>query len=60
MIETDETGQKILEELVDSRDSFKWTKWELNFLDTLEGKKYKFLTTKQKSVVTDMYLKLTT
>lgn len=59
MIETDETGQKILEELVDSRDSFKWTKWELNFLDTLEGKKYKFLTTKQKSVVTDMYLKLT-
>ena len=59
MIETDERGQHQLDELVKSRDEFKWTYWELSFLEKMVGKKYQFLTTKQKMVITEMYAKLT-
>ena len=62
MLETDETGQKKLEELLKHRDQTYWTDWEQEFLDDLSDKrtKYSALSPKQKSVISRLHDKFFT
>lgn len=55
MIETDETGQKLIKELILKIDQGDFTPWELEFIQGLKGKLYKYLTTRQKALVTELY-----
>lgn len=52
MIETDETGNRQLRELIDRRHDMIFNEWEQNFIRDLMGKSYSSLTKHQKACVT--------
>lgn len=58
MIDTDETGQKKLDELIQAHDSFGWTQWEWNFIDSVNLRIYRQLSSKQKDIVGRLHDKL--
>lgn len=58
MIETDATGQKMMYQLCAAVDDEFWNEWEQTFITNLEVKKYSSLSTKQKSIITDLTEKL--
>lgn len=58
MLETNEHGQRQIDELLQNCDSFDWTDWERGFIEKLHGRDYKSLSVKQKSVITDLMDKL--
>lgn len=58
MIETDETGQKQIDAIFKKLHNGDWSEWEEGFITNLEGKKYKNLSPREKSIVTDLYKKL--
>lgn len=57
MIDTDSTGQRKLDALVDCDDD-EWTDWERTFIKSMTGRKYGDLTPKQKTTVGTLYDKL--
>lgn len=60
MIDTDVTGQKRLDELLNQVDSFAWNEYESEFIEKIRVNdwKYKNLSPKQKAFVGRLYDKL--
>jgi len=58
LIESDETGNKQIQDLLKSLKTGDWTDWEQNFIYELTNKKYQNLTTRQKAVVSDLIEKV--
>lgn len=56
MIDTDETGQKKLDEV--RKSSGEMNDWEQEFLDSIGNKPYNLMTPKQKSTVGRLHDKL--
>jgi hypothetical protein len=59
MIDTTETGNKKLKELLKNIDAFDWTDWERSFLESNQQSDYQSLSAKQKTTVGNLYEKLT-
>lgn len=55
MIETNEEGQRQVNELLKNKDDEVFNDWEQEFIRDLASKKYEHLTGRQKSVVTRLY-----
>lgn len=58
MVEVDAVGQKQIETLCESADSGEWNGWELEFIESLNGRKYQNLSVKQKAIITRLHDKL--
>lgn len=58
MIDTDDTGQKKLQELVANIEDNLWNDYEKNFLERNQATLYRGLTPKQKGLVSSLYDKL--
>lgn len=52
MLETNETGQKLIEELLKNRMDPIFNEWERGFIKHLAGVKYQTLTKDQKACIT--------
>jgi hypothetical protein len=57
MIETNETGQEQIRDLLKGMEDECWTEWESDFISSLTSKSYSSLTARQKSVITSLYEK---
>lgn len=58
MLETNKKGQENINLLLENVDAFDWSPWERGFIEGLGTRRYETLTTKQKSVITDLVEKL--
>lgn len=60
MVNTDETGKKQLDEVIDSLATGDWTSWEEAFIEDIRDRNlsYQALTTRQKGVVDRLWTKL--
>lgn len=58
MLETDERGQEMLDELAAAIDTYRWSDWERGFLESVQERDYRALSGKQRLVVINLYDKL--
>lgn len=58
MIETDQTGNQHIRQLIASAEIIEWSDWEHDFIASLHGQKYEYLSKNQKGVVSRLWEKL--
>lgn len=58
MIDTNETGQKKLREIVAALDEVEWTDWETGFITSVQDRGYERLSPREQGVVGRLYDKM--